>query len=479
MREQMKQVGVTYYTYLTQTWVMVAWYVLALLFVILMPLLSILAAESFGSAFDQNLQVSSGGWTILFTSWLVMMAKWHYFHPGARLIPGYRHPHMRLLLVLLFAGFGIYPLVIAWFGGFSGWNMMAFMIAIAAGVAWYSSERVSMVSWLPFLLYFASYTPWGEEFWASTGTGLLTLKIAILFVGWTVMLTWVCRLPEFELETPEYGQQGWELLNVSPRWWQQRQEEQAAAKQSRGTMNSKIVDYWHDRISKPVHDSRKKSSWLLRYGFDDLPTIYRVAKSVVTLACMLLFMQIFSRVYLESEASTEESSFQFLWFFLLCPVFVPGASASMKMADRRRLLKNELLFPMTRQQMIQGLFRSLTIEAAVYWIGLHLTLFMFVLVAIPSLLRPDTIGTFVFLSLMLQPMQFYIPLLLCGNLEKEGAVIGLVFSGLASFTLFLMWWSERATWGDGVFVLVATIAGVLGLWLGTRVRLNWTRLEFG
>lgn len=194
---------------------------------------------------------------------------------------------------------------------------------------------------------------------------------------------------------------------------------------------------------------------------------------------MLLIMQLFIRIFLKGETATDEPPVKFLWFFLLCPVIIPGFAACEKMADRRRQLKNELLYPMTRLQMIQGLFRSLSIESAVYWVGFHLVLFLFVIVAMPRYSRPETIGTYVFLSLMLQPLMFYFPLLVCGSFGREGAMIGYIISGMASIALYLVWWSQRQSWGDGVFILVATVLGVLGLLFGTRVRLNWTRLEFG
>lgn len=479
MWQQMKQVWMTYYTYLTQTWVMCLLVVFALNLIMLVPLTSTLAADSSHPTFGQPLQLACGAGSLLLTYWLVTMAKWHYSHPGARLIPGYQRAHSRLLLALLVAYFVLHPLGIAWFGGFPAWNMMAFMIAIAAVAAWFTFERNSVLSWLPLLLYFSVYTPWGEAFWAATDTGPMTLKLAILFVGWTVMLTWMWRLPKLEFETPEYGQGGWELLNVSSRWWQRRQEKQAAAKLSRGALKARIVDHWHDRISNPVYDSRRTSNWLLRYGFDEFPIVYRVARSVAALGLLVLFTLTLNTVFLSRAGSTGELSFHGLWYFLIIPVFMPGPSASMKMEERRRQLKNELLYPMSRQEMIDGLFRSLSIESAFYWIGLHLSLFILVLVVMPSLLQPEMIGAFVFLSLMLQPLMFYVSLLMCGNLEEIGPKIGGLFSAVVACALIIPWWSQRANLGDGVFILIAMGLGVLGIWCGTRVRSIWTRLEFG
>ncbi len=478
MWQQIKQVWVTYYTYLTQTWVTCFKFAFALFFIFLVPLL-IVAPNSSHSPFGQSLQMASGAGAFLLMSWLVTMAKWHYSHSGARLIPGYRRAHQRLLLLLLVFGCGIYPLMIAWLGWFPPWNMMALMIAIAVGVVWFPFDNHSLISWVPLLLYFGSFTPWGAEFWATTATALLSLKIGILFVGWAMMLAWVWRLPKLDYETPVYGQGGWELLNVSSRWWLRRQEGQAAEKLSRRTYKARIVDHWHDRISEPPDDPRRKSNGLQWYGFDELPITFRVAGSIASLASMFLLLQILNSTLLKHEGAPDWRSSQGALLLLLFPVFMPCSSKSLKVLELRRRLKNEMLFPMSRREMIQGLIRSLSIQAASFWVGLHLALFVCVLVAIPSLLRPDIIATFLLLSLMLQPLCFFFTLWICATFEDEGPTIGYIFSLLATCALFLPWWSQRTNLGDGVFILVATMLCALGFWLGTRVLSAWMQLELG
>lgn len=457
MWRQAKQVVMTY---LTHRWGVKGWsYFVVCCSMTLGSLPLVITSRNSRNAIDfsSKAALSLCYATGLLAFCLARMAKWQFAHPRARLTPGFAGPHVAVLAVLLVAGVGMYPLLISWACGFSLLGMPALAAVMVGCLVWGYHRDDWRLMPAPLAVLFSTMTVSGSRFWLVAGTQQQALVHAgLLAAGWGGMLRWLWRLPHLHEEMPEYQLK---TVTAGSRLQRRQQGRLAGQRLAFSPLTARLVDRWHDRIGNCPRSSRRRVPWLLRYGFMGTPVGLTTAVRVGSIAA---FIRIFAYFMQLGQQNTPigVSVCLFLPFF---SVFMPGDFAGKMMAQRLPRLGGELLRPLSRVQLIDGLFRSLAMDAAVVWFDLCVASTIVFYVAPPGPLEPRTVGMFLLVSIAIQPASFGVALWLCARWGLVGVQLGMfVVTMPAMIVVLVLWWLKRDDWGDGVFVLAALLTALGG-----------------
>lgn len=462
------------HTYTSRRWIVVAVAIGALWLTFMLFLLGKDVNESQNGVMGMNfiaLPAMIGGLL------LAMQAKYQFAHSRARLTPGYTTPHLVVLVGLLACLVVFYPLLASWHLEYAPLGVLAFTMLFTALVVWQIQNMSGLLSLASIGLYFSFFQPTFAQLWVADVPGFLIPRVAILLAGLTGIVAWLFRLTRMREEDSDY------LVPVQSGFNQQSRMEKSEARQlvtrwiARSPLHRWGVDSWHDRLANTAPQSEAARPGLLRYGMWMLPWPFIAVQMLVMMVAIVAMQYLVLSGMHANDTKASVVLPVLAQFGFLC-LFVPGLACHM-LATRRPRLGQELLLPITREALVDGLRRQFI--NLVFWATAPsvLLLAIFAPIYAAEYVTLENVVAAVTTALALQPMSIGISLRLAlvqsglqriaGMLLLLYLLVGLAVGVYFTFTLVGLVWGA----------LFAAVVLALGLLSVRAARNAWLNAELG
>jgi hypothetical protein len=465
MLEQCKQVSKTY---LTQRQI---WWILVFGGLIVVPNLMALFTSNRNADRSANAALFTCGMPMLFlVPILVGHAKWQFAHWRARLMPGFMPAHLLVLVAVLIVLFVLYPFCLARLAGFEPLGLLALTMAVGAPTIWSAHTNRFGPILVSLAAFYSLLTPWGINWWVVQAGEHLGLLAIVFAAGVALLLAWLVRISHMHEEADDY--QNMYSLMLARRTGTDSSEARRilASQVHRNRMTSQLGDWWHSRIGGYFGGSPAGRARLLRYGFSANP----VEIQGLFFAAMVVAVGIFF-THLSFIASG--GGFGAMFFLGGFAVLLPGQMGGEMMAQRRPRMASELLLPLSRDQLLDGLFAASIGNSVRLWLIINSAL------AIVGLTLKDTISIRTVAMFLLMSASVTFAALgmsmrtsIWPSMTKR--LVVLWFTGMALICPLIIWGTMHAGWGETPFILCACVLALIGIGLLYWARLAWQQLEF-
>jgi hypothetical protein len=244
-----------------------------------------------------------------------------------------------------------------------------------------------------------------------------------------------------------------------------------ALQMGRQRLASWIGDAWHERLGGYYGGSKAGLSRLLRYGFAANPVEVQSLFMAAIFIAMGVFLSQFS--FIAKGSGTIGA----VWFLIIFAILLPGQMAGETMAQRRPRIVTEMLLPLRREQLIDGLFAAATRNALVIWLILNAAMGI-VVAASKTDVSLRTAGLFALFSgtMLYASVGLGLRTSVWPSMFKRFVLVwfGLMAFMGAAFT----WWAQREDIGDAPFLLLPFGLIAAGSLLIRSARRAWLNLEF-
>jgi len=417
---------------------------------------------------------------LLGCSWLAVIAKWQFAHCRARLIPGYRAPHLAVLAVVLTLLLVVNPVGLSMTSGqLSPVGALAFTLLLGGASCWSVSANRQFRGALVLVLFFSAMTEMGNRFWFVVEGPYTAIHGPLLVVGTVLVVGWLWHLARLHEEMDDYQRAvpwtGWS----SSRWERTERERIVGRQAARAGVIAALADRWrwHDRLQRLPASSHLRPE-LLQYGFGRIPGAWHALFLGLGFAVFDLFL--FQLRFMQGVGGPGPSNGQ-LNTPVLFALLLPTAAIGLMLQQRLPRLGQELLRPASREAYFNALFWTLAKQAVLFWLALQVALAVAAL-ALGTLTRQElgrTATTYILLSLALQLPAFAWCLWVTKRHSMLRTYLGIWVSGAFQFGVVSLWWWSRQDGGDAIFSLLAAAIAVAGWLLIRRVRQSWLNMELG
>jgi hypothetical protein len=466
MFEQIKQVSKTY---LTQRY---AWWVALFAGAILAPNLIAMMGPKRGTPDGAHPMLFTVGMPMFFLlPLLVGQAKMQLAHSRARLVPHFMPAHVAVLSCILLLLFVVYPSTLAIVVGFEPLGLLAMAVAVGAPALWGSQINRFTPMLVSLIAFYSLMTNGGLDWWiVRAGDHLVVLGI-IFAVGVVSVIAWLWRICHMHEEADDY-MNAYSLM-MARRTGSEAVEQRrvVAAQVRRNQLTSRISDWWHERIGGYYGGSPAGRVRVLRYGFAANP----VEVQGLLFALLIVSVGIFFSQF--SFLAQAGASFGAIFFMAQFAILLPGQAGGEMMAWRRPRIANEMLLPLSRTQLFDGLFAASAGNSARLWIMINIGLGIVALTAKDEV-SIRTIGMFVIMSAAVTFAAFGMSMRVAIWTSMTKRMVVLWFSWLALIAPLISWVIMHEKWGEIPFIACAIgLVGVGALMLFAARRV-WLNLEF-
>jgi hypothetical protein len=232
----------------------------------------------------------------------------------------------------------------------------------------------------------------------------------------------------------------------------------------------RLSDWWYSQIGGYYGGGRAGLERLLRYGFSAVPIETQGLFFAVMAICISVFFMQFSFI-------REGGGVGMAFFVLQFGVLMPGQLAGEFLAQRRPRIAYEMLLPVSRTQLVDGLLAVSIQNTARMWLIMHVTLGIgLVIIEQPVTLR--TAVVFLLLSATVTGAETGVSLRVSmwPSMAKR-----MLVSALAWVVLLppLVVWAVNSKKLDAwPFILIAAALVAAGFWALRAARRAWMNLEF-
>jgi hypothetical protein len=466
MLTRIKQVGITY---ITQPYL---WYALVFFGLILVPNIIVSAGPRRGTPDGAQPMLFVIGMPLLaLVPMLVGQAKTQFGHARARLMPNYLPAHVIVAAGILLTLFVLYPLLESQIAGFQPLGVLALAVAIGAPALWGAHFNRFAPMLVSLVVFYSLLTTWGLHWWIIDSSQHVAIHAAIFAAGILVGIVWLWRLSHLREEMDDY-QNVYQLM-MSRRTGSEAVEQRriVASQVRRSRFISNVGDWWHARMGGYYGGSPAGLMRILRYGFGASPVEVQGLFFALMVLCLGIFFTQFSML---SQSGAMSGSF---FFFAQFGILMPGQMAGEILAQRRPRIASEMLLPVSRVQLVNGLLGASALNAITLWVLVNVALG--VVVAMTE--QPPTLQTvamFLLLSsvTMLAAMGISLRTAVWPSLAKRLGALWL--SWIVLFPPMMAWSVFRDKIGDASFVIIGCVfagVGALAIYLARRA---WLNLEF-
>ncbi len=402
---------------------------------------------------------------------LVQQAKWQFVHPRARLMPHYAAPHLGVNAALLAISVGLYPIVASQMTGLPAFGIAAFSALFAALLAW-GMQAIRQVWMLAAMaVFFSLMIPRFSGFWLGADASLAPLRLAALAAGWGGLAMWLYRLTEMTEEDEDY------LIPVQSQFGQSSRMEKSEARRlaarmvSRAKLQSWFADSWLKQLAHFSARTDADRQWLLRFGMAPSPPVVRAVFFMVMMGSIVAVQA----AMLGSMKNTHQMIVvQLMIFSMVGPMFL-----TQFLAQRLGRLGQELLLPLSRESLVAGLLRSVTVEIVWILAAASLMIVVAAVVLTPEMLTPAKVTAALLAILSVQPL-----------LVGASFGMGLMKSGMKRIVVCLLYLYATMGVAAGVVALGLYVSliyaallslgvALLGWWSIRTARRKWLKAELG
>ncbi len=465
MLEQIKHV---LKTYLTQRQI---WWVLLFACLIVLPnLVGMLGPNRETDRNAHSILFTCGMPLLFFVPILVGQAKWQFAHWRARLMPGFLPAHLLVLVGILVAMFFVYPFCLAWAAGVEPLGVLAVTGAIGAPTLWSAHGNRFAPILVSLSVFYSLLTPWGMNFWILQAGDHLGLLAIIFTVCMALLVAWLVRLRGMREEADDY--QNMYSLMLARRTGTEASEARRilASQIGRNRLMSQVGDWWHARIGGYYGGSPAGRTRLLRYGFAANPVEIQGLFFAGTIVAAGIFF-----THLSFLASG--GGFGAMFFLAAFAILLPGQMGGELMAQRRPRMGNELLLPLSRSQLFDGLFAASVGNSARLWLIINAALAV-VALTLKDEISVRSIAMFLLLSATVTFAAFGLSMRTAVWPSMVKRLIVLWFCWMTLISPLITWATMHERWGETPFIICAMVLVLVGGGLLYWARLAWQRLEF-
>jgi hypothetical protein len=405
---------------------------------------------------------------IWFSNLISDQVKLQFAHSRARLIPGFAGPHIAVPVALTLLATIALPLLIA-------------RLSLQEGLACSAMASLAIGLLLLARLYsrlFVVFIPIYLAIWLSKDLGVSiqgrpVYSILLLICGWLGIAFYFFKLCHLAEDDTAYRKLSDETLKVAAAGG----EEETRAKYRNAARWSAISDRWQAQIGGFHQDRTIRIIRLLRYGFGATPVEFTAIGWAIFMTIIVGWM-----VHDADDPydTTRSTSAIFLIVPTLFACMAPIAVAGGAIGWRVPRLRNEILFPLTRRELIDDLLLTAAWHSLVIWLlgcacGTGILLY-----ALPVEAKTVSLfATAAFLTAAVAVAAYGLSLHIV-MFEVKAAqffVLGLFVLGV----IFLMcaWWSSRKEMGDAPYWVMAAMVMGVGAMMTYTGRTAWLNQEFG
>lgn len=462
--EQVRQVGIVYVTQI-RGWVWALAFVL-LLFV----LFGLFGRETSNLSILSYANMSA----IFLGTWIVEQLKHQFAHSRARLLPEFNSAHLAIPLILILFGCIGLPTIAATMGRTSP---LPYVAASSFGVGVFLLLRLlPKLSWLiAAIIFVIIWRENGRDTEINTPAFLLNpaLNIPLFVFGWLGIGCYFFKLLHLAEDDTVYRQLSDETLVVAAAG----DERFTRAKYNNTARSRSISDRWHAKLGG-FHQYRKlRIVRLLRYGFGATPVEHiAIGSAIIMSIVVIVIVNIHDGPY--SIARSTDATFLIMpaIFSAMAPFAVAGGAIGWRVPR----LRNEILFPLTRRELIDGLMLTAAWHSLVIWLlgcacGTGILLY-----ALP--VEAKSVSLFVtaaFLTGAVAVAAFGLSLHIVMWETKFAQLFALGLFVVVCIAMMTIWWISREDLGDAPYWVMAAMVMGVGAMMTHTGRTVWLNQEFG
>jgi len=478
MLNEIKQVGISYISQRR------LWWVLGLFAMIALPNMIAVAGSSRTAPQVMFLLAFP---IMMLGQFFVGHVKMQFAHPRARLMPHFLPPHLGIVAAIVVFMFLIYPVGLAWIAGLNPQGPIALGLAIGAPAIWAAHKNRFLPILISLAVFYSLMTDAGQRFWVSHS--LMTddgqsfwirdpsqhqaVLTAIVLVCTVVLIIWMWQSCHLNEEMDEY-QNNYQMMLARRTGSEAIEQRRVVANAvGRNKLMGAVGDWWHSRLGGYYGGGDWGLSRLLRYGFGATP----VEGNALFMLTMFLAIGIFLSRF-SWTASAKAGAFGGLWFFVVFMCLLPGQMAGEQLAQRRPRIAFELLLPMSRSRLINGLFVASIRNSIVFWLMMTCGLGLVVVITKMEL-NLQTALMFILISgaCTFTAMSISMRTAVWPSMAKR-MMVAWVGSMIVVAPL-IGWATQRSNIGDAPFLALSGVMLGLGAFLMHRARQAWLNLESG
>lgn len=324
-------------------------------------------------------------------------AKSQFGNPRARLMPGFKRPHIAMLAAILIAWCGVCPLVVALAARWSPLGALAFSIAGTAAGIWAMHRRHAITISLAFLIFLSFATRPTINFWVRSAStpAVAAARLAILVIAWASIAYWFHRLRVLGEEDVDY---------LRPTLTQNGSRAPLAGQQAScasgriivpGSWQSRLADYFHNPASYVPATTIAARQRLLDHDLLARPPWIRAASIAAIGLGILAVNSLIGMSFSVGAGLDLRDNVPMLGVM----IFMTSAMGNGQLAARRPRMSQELMLPLRRQDYFQGLFASSAQYAFMIWIATQAAIVAYVALFMPAYFFPSFLAAITALSL--------------------------------------------------------------------------------
>jgi hypothetical protein len=403
---------------------------------------------------------------------LVSQAKSQFAHARARLMPGFQTAHLFVLGSMLAVLYGLLPLAVALRTGDEPLGILALAGAIGASMVWGTHLNRFWPTMIGLAIFYSMLSPWGRNFWINEAAFYRPIHAVIFFTSSVLVASWLWRLAHINEEMDDY--QNTLVAMLARRTGSEAIEQRriVATQVTRSRLFAWVGDWWHAQLGGYYGGNPAGLARLLRYGFAAVPLEVNGLIFALMAFCMIVGFKQFD--FLGRNPGSISGFFLVVQFGVL----MPGQLAGEILAQRRPRIASELLLPISRGQLIDGLFAAIIRNTGAMWLIVHVAIGLALLLT-ETQIAPWTIVVFVLLSLAttVAVMGVCMRTSIWPSLFKRISISLLAW--LVLLPPIMAWGAMREKQYAALFLVLAALLIAVGLILVERARRAWLALELG
>jgi hypothetical protein len=308
------------------------------------------------------------------------------------------------------------------------------------------------------------------NFWILEAGDHLGLLAFIFAAGVALVIAWLVRISHMHEEANDY--QNMYALMLARRTGTDSSEARRvlASQIGRNRLASQIGDWWHERIGGYFGGSPAGRARLLRYGFSASP----VEVQGLFFAAMVVAVGVF---FTRLSFFASGGAFGGLFFLAGFAILLPGQVGGEMMAQRRSRMANELLLPLSRKQLFDGLFAASISNSMRLWLIINSALAI-VGLTLKDQIPVQTVAMFLVISASITFAAFAMSMRTAVWPSMVQRMVVLWFAWMALISPLIAWATMHERWGEMPFLYCAAVLVLGGIALLYWARVAWQNLEF-
>lgn len=463
--EQVRQVGILYRSY-NGGW---RWFVPFLFFLLIW-----IFGQQLGRPTDDDERATD--WMLFLFSntslagMLYEQIRRQFIHPRAKLIPNFNSAHWTVPAIICASTGLLIPAALSWWTG-SPLLPLCTISSLVFAISLFSIAYPNAF-WLIFVGYIVP-SIFGYDFWGIQFLKSPTICALVLFTTYGTLIYCGYVIARLQEDDDSYRR----ALGKMSRVPGDGLKDQSRAEFQRWSSRCGLSDRWNSKIGGFHQFRMLRIIRLLRYGFGATPV--ELTAIVWAIPMTILVGMLVDATDGEYDITRSASSAIFLigpaLFASIPPIAVAGGAIGLRVPR----LKNEILFPLTRRELIDDLLLASAWYSFLFWLlgcvfGTGILLY-----ALPA--ESKTVSLFATAALLAAAVAVaaYGLSLHIVMWEKFSQYFMLGLFVLGVVFLMCAWWSSRVDIGDAPYWVVSAIVLGVGAMMTHTGRTVWLNQEFG